>query len=90
MARLLGILSRRSLWLLVFDSVHEPECGSFPEGCCPWMPEPCDCQCTCDVLRSAYQRGREDAAQAVMNHVAPDNCLGDDCCAAAARGDGEQ
>ena len=39
---------------------HMEECGSFPEGCCPWMPEPCVCQCTCDDLISAYNRGVRD------------------------------
>ena len=44
---------------------HEPECLAYPDGCCPWMPQPCDCQCNCDALRAAYQRGRGDAASAI-------------------------
>ena len=39
---------------------HEPECGhSHPE-----LYGHLD-KCRCDILRAAYQRGREDAAEAV-------------------------
>lgn len=36
--------------------IHEPECISYDGGHV----------CVCDILRSAYQRGREDAAQEIL------------------------
>lgn len=35
--------------------IHEPECISYDGGHV----------CVCDIIRSAYQRGREDATKAV-------------------------
>lgn len=39
---------------------HEPECANYGEDTLAWP-------CVCDVARSAYQRGREDASRAVMS-----------------------
>ena len=59
---------------------HEPECQLLTWG----VPVP---TCTCAAIHSAYQRGREDAAQAVIyeghHRKLP-------VYVAAARGDGEQ
>lgn len=40
---------------------HEPECTVtyFPCDCCEKTP------CACEQIRAAYQRGRNDAAEAV-------------------------
>lgn len=61
---------------------HEPECQSFDGGH----------TCICDVIRPAYQRGREDAANAVKDRLRLvwGNYLDDYPLIAAARGDGEQ
>ena len=61
---------------------HEPECTVtyFPCDCCEKTP------CACEQIRSAYQRGRDDAAKAVRGlhtkeyYVTPgcsDGCCGD-------------
>lgn len=41
---------------------HEPECQKADLGCGQY---PCVEVCICDEIRSAYQRGLEDAAKAV-------------------------
>ena len=46
------------------NHIHEPECISFDGGHL----------CVCDIIRSAYQRGREDAAD-VVNVAIGDNGL---------------
>lgn len=42
---------------------HEPECNNAKGQCCPWLPTTCNCQCTCDTLRLAYQRGYADGSK---------------------------
>ena len=66
---------------------HEPECQSFDGGHI----------CICDVIRPAYQRGREDAAEAVKADIAKHgeayesghwHCCFRDNAISAARGEG--
>lgn len=65
---------------------HEPECPTGKD----WYE-----MCECETLRSAYQRGREDAAKAVETAL-NDYMYGEECgppefrLIAAARGDGAE
>lgn len=93
-------------------SAHEPECllvatpckehlvmkrhDEFPIGIgeCVW----CDVPCSCNGIRAAYQRGREDAAKAVFAAIPPAPIMGSgeitqfrvEDIINAARGDGKQ
>ena len=50
-------------------SIHKPECGSYPDGCCPWMPEPCDCQCICDIIDAVEARVRAEDVEKIFSLV---------------------
>jgi hypothetical protein len=32
--------------------IHDPLCSG---PCCEWMPQPCGCQCNCDLITKARQ-----------------------------------
>ena len=43
---------------------HEPECLATYDPS-PFFHKPTEPYCSCEAIRAAYQRGREDAAKAV-------------------------
>ena len=51
---------------------HEPECpysGAYIASLGDFGPPWTEYCRNCDIARAAYQRGREDAAKAVMGHL---------------------
>ena len=58
---------------------HEPEC--------PQYNAPHNTFCVCNVLSSAYQRGREDAVKAITQHLHyTELMILEACCHEAGRG----
>lgn len=50
---------------------HEPECLATYDPS-PFFHKPTEPYCSCEAIRAAYQRGREDAAKAVEAIHFPD------------------
>ena len=53
--------------LAEFMASHDSLCVCSKGSCCPWMPEPCDCQCMCDFIAEVREDQKRIDAEDILN-----------------------
>ncbi len=51
--------------------IHDNECPVELAGgsCCPWLPNPCDCQCICEMVDHFRTDEQNKAVQRLLSEV---------------------
>jgi hypothetical protein len=50
-----------------FALKHDSLCVNSKGSCCPWMAEPCDCQCMCDFITEVREDQKKIDSEALNN-----------------------